>query len=95
MRPNDEEVQSNVAAFLASGRGGGGGWLAALGRCLMRVLPRWLSGALCRWVVRRMLAAGRPVTCRMQTVSDLIREHSLGCALPRCPCPRAALSGGS
>ena len=85
MRPNDEEVQGNVAAFLASGRGGGGGWLAAAGRCLMRVLPRWLSGLLCRWVVCRMLAGGKTVPCKMMTVSDLIRQDSLGCALLRNP----------
>lgn len=77
MRPNDEEVHTNVAAFLASTAGSGGGWLAMVGRFMVRILPNGLFNLLCRWMVGRMLASSTQVTCPMLTVSDLIRQHSL------------------
>lgn len=85
MCPNDEEVHANVAAFLASPAPSGGGWLAAVGRFMVRILPNSLFRLLCRWMVGRMLASGSRVTCPMLTVSDLIRQHELKC-VPSCLC---------
>lgn len=86
MLPAEGEVQADMQAFLeqalssplAAAAAGLDPRTAALGCWLQRRAPSWAYAAAGRFAVARMLGAAGTVRCPMVSVSQLIRQHSLG-----------------
>ncbi|KAL4854432.1 31-O-demethyl-FK506 methyltransferase FkbM [Chlorella vulgaris] len=86
MLPAEGEVQADMQAFLeqalssplAAAAAGLDPPTAALGCWLQRWAPSWAYAAAGRFAVARMLGAAVTVRCPLVSVSQLIRQHSLG-----------------